>query len=446
MYNWFSNNVALRLSDLMTGKNISCYLEYLNESQYWSENKIAEFQNAKLQGLLKHSYENVSFYKNLFDLYGIVQSQIQDISDLKKIPILTKGELRGAVNSGELIDNTTDIRRFEKNNSSGSTGEPFCFYLNKDASSIRKASVIRAWQWMGFNLGDKILRVSPLERTGIIKQIQDVVTKTYYVQAYKLDEAEFSRISDAINKHKPIILRSYPDPLYLLARYIRENNVNLPQIKAINTTGSTLHNVYREYIEDVFNCRIYDSFSCEGGAVASQCSESSLYHLADEYAITEVVDDSGNPTNKGRLITTDLWNYATPFLRYDTQDVVEISEQNCSCTRGLSVIKQIYGRASDVLVTSSKQYLFVNNFTGHFQNLLGIDQYQIHQKSIDEFEVKIKPNEQYADSVKDAILGLMKEIIGDDANVAVSLHEEIPVLKSGKRRFLIRDESVPLGI
>lgn len=446
MYSWFSQNIALRLSDLMTGKNIGYYLKFINESQYWSENKIAELQNAKLQGLLKHSYENVPFYKNLFNLHGIVLNQMQDISDLKKLPILTKSELRGAVNSGELIDNTADIRRFEKNNSSGSTGEPFGFYLNRSAYSIKKASVIRAWQWMGFNLGDKILRISPLERKGFIRQVQDVVTRTYYVQAFKLDEAEFSRISDAINKHKPLILRSYPDPLYLLARYIRENNISLPQMKAINTTGSTLHNVYREYIEDVFNCRIYDSFSCEGGAVASQCSESSLYHLADEYAITEVVDDSGNPATKGRLITTDLWNYATPFLRYDTQDVVEISEQDCSCKRGLSVIKQIYGRASDVLVTSNKQYLFVNNFTGHFQNLLGIDQYQIHQKSIDEFEVKIKPNDQYTNSVEDAILELMKEIIGDDAIVTVSLHEEIPVLKSGKRRFLIRDESVPLGI
>jgi phenylacetate-CoA ligase len=442
-YNYIAKS-SLPISDLINNRRVGHYLRFLGKSQFWSKDKIQVCQNDRLRKLIDHAYANVPFYKELFDQYGVRPTQIQDTSDLAKLPILSKKDIRDGINSGKLIDQTARLSKLEKNNSSGSTGEPLKFYLDSEASSIKKATAIRAWQWMGFNLGDKILRISPLRRNGLIKHVQDIMTRTHYMQAYKFNEAEFAKMAKVMIEFAPSVLRSYPDPLFLFSKYIKSHGIKPPKLTAINTTGSTLHDAYRDYIEDVFSCRIFDSFSCEGGAGVSQCSHSAAYHVADEYAITEVVDNTGNHTKMGRLITTDLWNFATPFIRYDTQDMVEISEDQCPCGRGLMTIKKIFGRSSDILVTPNKQFLFANNFTGHFQDISGVDQYQIHQKSLNQIAVYVKTNNKYDSSTSKMIMDLMRGIIGDSVNISIEVVDDIPVSKSGKRRFLIRDESVPL--
>lgn len=438
--------VAMPVADLLTKQSKKQCLDFLSQSQFWPRGKIEEFQNIRLQSLVKHSYRNVPYYRDLFDKYGISPSQIQCVSDLSLLPVLGKKDIRAGINTGQLMDITANMKRLESNNSSGSTGEPLQFFLNSEAASMKKAAAIRAWQWMGFRMGDKIVRLSPLERSHLIKKIQDRVTRTLYIQAYQMNDAEFERIYTALQRFSPSILRSYPDPLFLFVRYMSKHNLKPPKLKAINSTGSTLFDSYRRCIEDFFSCRVYDSFSCEGSAGASQCSNSLLYHLSDEYSITEVIDKDGFHANKGRLITTDLWNYATPFIRYDTQDLVEKSKKNCSCNRGLGVIKRIHGRSADILVTRNKQYLFANNFTGHFQNLSGIDQYQIYQQSLDRVVIRIKANDKYNNITTRMIKKLFKQIAGEEFNVSFEFVDEIPLSPSGKRRFLIRDDSVPLDI
>lgn len=446
IYNAFTMKVAMPVADLLTRQNMKKYLDFLIESQYWSREKIDEFQNVRLQALVKHSYRNVPYYRDLFDKYGISPGQIQCVSDLSMLPVLSKKDIREGIKSGDLIDSTSNLRKLEINNSSGSTGEPLQFYLNREASSIKKASAIRAWQWMGFQFGDRILRVSPLPRTGLIKKIQDTVTRTKYIQVSQTNEKEFEVITAGLNQCKPSILRSYPDPLYLLARYLKNNGIKPQAIKAINTTGSTLFEHYRKLIEGVFSCRIFDSFSCEGGAVVSQCPCSDLYHVSDEYAITEILNEDGRPVSMGRLITTDLWNYATPFIRYDTQDVVEKSENQCHCGRSLMAIKKIYGRSSDILITPGKQFLYANDFTGRFQGISGIDQYQIFQKSLSEIIIRIKPSESYDRDTETHIRRTLSSIIQESIDISIHLVDVIPLSASGKRRFLIRDDSVSLDI
>ena len=47
----------------------------------------------------------------------------------------------------------------------------------------------------------------------------------------------------------------------------------------------------REFIEEIFNTRVYDSYSCEGGANVSQCYEG-YYHSSEDYAISEFIEDN----------------------------------------------------------------------------------------------------------------------------------------------------------
>ena len=393
MINFINEKILLSIQDYYKGYNIKNDLAFLMKSETWTLDRLEKYQNKKLQRLIDHVYCNVPFYKNIFDENGITPSDIETKEDLKKLPILNKNDIRKGFKDGSLFSKNFNKNELILNSSSGSTGEPLQFYLTKKADSFKKATAIRGWYWMNYRLGDKILRVSPIPRGGTIKKIQDNVTRTNYFYTPQLTTDVIQSLVEEMINFKPKVLRIYPDPLNYLSEYLNQKKVEIKFIKSINTTGSTLLPETRLKAEKLFNCKVYDSFSCEGGAVVFEKPEDGCYYSAMEYAITEVLDQNGDDTNKGRLVTTDLWNYATPFIRYDTQDIVELSET--SHPLSLKAIKKIHGRQSDVLVTAKGQLLYVNNFTGIFQWIEEVEQFQIHQIEKNKFVLNLITNDKY---------------------------------------------------
>ena len=63
---------------------------FLQESQWWSREKLEEYQMQQLSKLLHHAYENVPYYQRVFDERGLKPKDIQNFDDLKKLPYLTK--------------------------------------------------------------------------------------------------------------------------------------------------------------------------------------------------------------------------------------------------------------------------------------------------------------------------------------------------------------------
>jgi len=68
--------------------------KFLQESQWWDREKLEEYQMQQLENLLKHAYENVPYYRKVFDKRGLKPKDIQNINDLKKLPYLTKEIIR----------------------------------------------------------------------------------------------------------------------------------------------------------------------------------------------------------------------------------------------------------------------------------------------------------------------------------------------------------------
>ena len=67
---------------------------FLQESQWWSKERLEEYQMQQLEKLLKHAYENVPYYRRVFNERGLKPKDIQDVEDLKKLPHLTKDKFR----------------------------------------------------------------------------------------------------------------------------------------------------------------------------------------------------------------------------------------------------------------------------------------------------------------------------------------------------------------
>jgi phenylacetate-CoA ligase len=447
LLNLISENMILPLSDMFTDRCIANCLKFLLKSQWWSEAELKEYQNVKLRALIKHAYDNVFYYTEVFKRLGLIPEDIKTTDDLYKLPILTKEDIRKSFKNGSIIARNIPTRKMLLSSSSGSTGEPLQYYITKEVDSFNKACGIRGWYWMGYRLGDKYIKLSQNPR-GTIKNIQDKFNNCLYLFAQQLTDDNFSKIVDQINKFKPLVIRGYPDPMLFLANYIIKNNINIYFPRSIATTGNILFDKYREKIEQTFNCKIYDSYSCEGGANVSECNTHECYHSSMEYAITEILKDGKEVENgeEGRVITTDLVNYAVPFIRYDTQDYVTKSKQKCSCGKDLLAIDNINGRDSDILVTPSGKYLIVHNFTVYFEWIDSIDQFQIRQDKIDEIEILLKVNQKYNSTEEKKIYKYWRDYIGNDVKIEIMVVDDIPLTRSGKRRFLLRNQKIKLEI
>lgn len=443
LINWIQERIILPLGDMMTGQQVAKYLRFLMKSQHWTREEIDAFQNERLRALIEHAYNHVPYYHDEMEKLGLTPADIQTKKDLEKLPIITKEVMRREGIERFTADNYPASKRI-RCSSSGSTGHPFEYYATKLNYSVNIATNLRGWYNFGWRLGDKYVKMSQNPRKSKVKQLQDWVTRNLYIATADLSDAHMHEIMQQIEAYKPKVIRCYPDPLYIMAQY-RLTHADEFKWKplAITTTGNVLHKHVRETIEEAFGCKIFDSYSCEGNANMFECPTHCGYHVSEEYGITEVLDDQGKPikSGAGRVVTTDLWNYAHPFIRYEVQDRVEIDPEPCPCGRAHKHIKQIMGRDNELLVAPSGRKYMVHHFNVFFETTVtpelkdSIDQYQFVQHKDGSTTILLRVNERYDKDVERFIVEYWAKEFG--APVEIKVVDRIPIMGNNKCRFII---------
>lgn len=443
LHHFIQEQIILPLSDLITGQCVYKYLRFLRKSQYWTREQIDAFQNERLRKLIAYAYENVPYYHDVMVKRNLTPEDIQTKEDLVKLPIISKEVMRK-----EGIERFTSTampkKKMIKHSSSGSTGQPFEYYNTNLSYSVNLAANLRGWYNFGWRLGDKYVKISQNPRKSKIKRLQDWITGNLYVATADLSDKHMYEIMQQIEKYKPIVIRSYPDPMYIMAQYrLQHKNEFTYCPKVITTTGNILHPHIRKTIEEAFGCEIFDAYASEGNANVFECPTHHCYHVSEEYGITEVVDEQGNPIKEGigRVVTTDLWNYAHPFIRYDVQDRVELETKPCPCGRAYMQIRKIWGRDNELLVAPSGRRYVVHHFTVFFESTVtpelkdSVDQFQFIQHKDGSTTLNIVVNDKYNDGVGLFLKQYWEKEFG--ASVDVQVVDRIKLMENNKRRFII---------
>ena len=430
--------------ELHSGTNIQQHLAALNKSQWWSKEQVEELQNKKLRDLIHHAYTNVPYYHRIFSQQGITPEDIRTKDDLKKIPVLTKDDIRK--NLPDLIARNVPKSQIIESHSSGSTGEPLKYYIDKRSYSAGWAQTFRCWSWAGFQLGDPYVKISLNPRTSTFKKIQDRILQTKYIYAAGMTDTSISQEIEKIQHFNPKIIRNYASHMYMMAKLMERNNIQYYGA-TVATTGSMLYPHYREVIEKQFNCKVFDAYGGESTAVSFECNEHNGYHISDEDVIVEFLKGTEHvaPDEPGRIVITNLDNFAMPVIRYDIKDIGTYTDESCPCGRGLSLMKSIEGRESDIISTPSGDLIVVHFFGILFGHIRGVDQFQITQERIDQLTVKIVKNQHFTEKDLDYVKEEIQRRAGPEVKLTIELVSEIPLYgNSGKRRYVI--SHVPLKI
>lgn len=419
-------HIILPLSDLLKGESVHTHLRDLRDVEQWNAQQMHDFQQVKLRQLLSYASREVPFYRDWFLDHQLNPNDVV----LSQMPIVSKAIMR---QEGTERFTAAEFPQKERiaSRSSGSTGEPFSFLVSREAESVNTAAKLRTWYQAGYRLGDRYMKIANGERQGKIKKLQDRVNRCLFVPFYSIDDNALKSILDTIESRKPLFIRSYPAPLYLLARYRNSHPGYTHTPRRLFTTGSTLPETYRKEIEKAFGCDIVDSYSCEGTPNTYETPAHDGYRVCGYYGIIEVLDNDGHPVKDGigRVVSTDLWNLAHPFIRYDTQDLVEVRNGQ---------IVRIMGRESDAYIATGGETYTVHNFSHFFlYDIPGVDSYQIVRHRDGSITFNIVTNKEFTPEKTQSIIDFWQPKL--KVPVSVNIVDDIPLMHNNKRQTIINE-------
>lgn len=426
----------------LSGYKTKKYYKELMDSQWFTPSQLEEIQQEKLRALLEHAYKNVPYYTKLFDMLRLKPSDIKDKEDLKKLPVLRKEDIRKNISA--LVAKNIPEKDLMPISSSGTTGLPLKLFGDKNRVAWRTAARHRYLKVSGYTPGDKIVAIygySFPNKHMFLGSFLRIVRNEWIPYGYDMGEEKIGDFAKKFEKYNPDFIKAWPSSIYLLAEYARNNEIDLSS-KNIHVHGELLYKFQKKLIEEQFNCEIFDVFGLRESSVFSvECQKHAGYHLDAENGIIEIIRDGAHVSEGelGATVFTDFTNFATPLIRYISEDIAVYAGKSCPCDRGLPlIIKSVEGRISDCISTN-EGFVLPNAVVDLFSNIKSIKNFQVIQKTKERILVKIIVKQDYSTNDADFIVNGIQKLVGSEVNIEVELVNSIPLTMSGKKRFVISE-------
>lgn len=456
-YNWVSLRLLAPLVDTVRHTSTVASYDELQQSQWWPIERLQELQSRRLHALVRHCYEYVPFYRSYMREAGLHPNQFMCAEDLRKLPVLTRSDVRRL--ASELRSTVVPGRRTLVGRTGGSTGEPLRFITTPyDLRSRGFARSLRAQGWCGYRLGDRSVLLVDRREWGsrwrrFAGSLSWKVQRTYRREVYDLSEIHLGEVCQFIESHHVPYLLGFPSALYLLALHVLSRGGLQQQIKGIIVGGEPLYHVQREAIRSAFGVVPLSKYSSnEVLDIASQCEQANGFHVAVEDVVIEVLDETGVPVppgTTGRVVVTNLHNYAMPFVRYDLGDIGCLSRASCICGRGLPLLENLEGRRSDILLTPDGRKIPGIVLPWSFLAGLGVQQIQVCQPRVDVVEVRLVLDSSVGEQSSDSLVSLVRSryatILGGLVSIEVRVVPAIAASASGKRAVVMSDVTKEVG-
>ena len=418
------------------------FVQQLEESQWYSLEQQKEYQDRKLKLMLIHCSENVPYYRILFNKLDLNPKSEEPLFILSRLPVLDKQTVRR--NTNQFVADNISKRNILTEHTSGSTGTPLKIYYTEEAHQFNYAlGVSRCKSWAGIvKKSRKVMfggrLVVPISQRRPPYWVNNIPEKQLYCSSYHLSENSFDQYYQRILRFKPQYLMEYTSALHLFANYLIERKLHIPDLKAILTSCETLTKVQRETMEIAYKCKVFDSYSLtEYVNYISECEDQTL-HISPEAGIVEILDNCENeviPGEVGEIISTTLFNFAMPLLRYRTSDMAVRSAKKCKCGRELPTIEKIIGRIDDIIKTPEGE--FVGRLDPVLKGVTNIIETQIIQQSIGNITVKLVPGSGYSNEDGNLLVRNLSDRLGKSILIKLEEVADIPRGPNGKLKTVI---------
>jgi phenylacetate-CoA ligase len=405
--NHFSAPVTLGIFAFMENAKVDLqkqFYDMLMRSQYWSPERMRDYQRSQLSQLLRHAKSNVPFYEKRLDAVLKPNGDI-DWDRWEEIPIVKRVDMvehRDAMQAKVLPPGHGQLSTIE---TSGSTGKRITLTLNSLVAIPNNAFRWRAHRWndldwskslctrMGsVDTSDEWPRGEPIGLWGPYFDSHARQGGTWQIDRFAPSE----RVFEIIRRNECRYLNAGPDMAHVNALDALRLGVEI-RLDAILCQGNIVRQSDRDICQKAFGAKLIEHYSSkEGGQMAHPCAQGSL-HINVEGALVEIVDESGHPCafgEAGRVVVTPFYLTAQPLIRYDQGDIAVVGRP-CSCGRHSPTIASIQGRSTSVFRHPDGRALSAE-FPDEIEELLQSEHWQLAQVGPLAYELryKRKPNAQ----------------------------------------------------
>lgn len=274
----------------------------------------------KTKKIVTYAFKKNKFYHELYDKNNFDIDKLRSFQDIKHIPIVTKSDLQKYA-----LEERSNMQHGRiKINSGGTSGKPLVFYVDNNAFAREWAHMHTIWDKLDYKKTDLKLtfRGKNLGKRSIK---YNAVHNEYIVNTYKSLDKIKNDLFKILSKKNIKYIHGYPSEIYNFANFCLKNK-NLTEKLKENLKGIFFGSeypapIYRDLIEEVFEVSTISWYGhSEMAILAYEKNDKYIYEPMHTYGYCESVKDENG---KAHLVGTSYHNNASPFIRYDTEDIIE---------------------------------------------------------------------------------------------------------------------------
>jgi phenylacetate-CoA ligase len=397
----------------------------------------------KLKETLVYAYENVPFYKELYDGTGIDVKQINLLEDFEsKIPVIDKDMVREHRDKFQANQN---VKKFFVT-TGGVTGSPMKFWQSNNVWDKELAFVNNYFRQFGYTPQ----KLKATFRSGST-DYNNLKAGTYWRENLINNEVLFSpfhisqktieRYVNRMNELKPSFIHGYPSAIYSFVRGVKDKNLKLNfKVDAVFLVSENYTRQQIEEFKSFFNCPISSFYGLSERIIFAPVIDDDLreYRSNPYYGYTELVDDTlsvikenGKP---GELLGTGFDNLAMPLIRYRTGDhtsYIDYEEDRWSPVTGRRSQEFLSGEnGNDISLTA------LNIHSTEFDNVINS---QFYQKERGKVVLRVIVNSNFRNEDVQAIENVLTGRVGHALDFKVEVVEHLELTHRGKIKNIVKD-------
>ena len=320
--------------------------------------EIERIQLERLKETVSRVYEKVDAYRRKMDEAGVKLEDIKELSDLARLPFVTKQDMRDNYPFGLFAVPRDSLVRIHA--SSGTTGKPTVVGYTKGD--------LETWT-------ECVTRIACMGGAGAQDVAQICFGYGMFTGAlglhYGLENLGAAIVpSSTGNSQKQImymqdfetsLLVATPSYALRLAEVAREMGIDPTKdlkVKILLVGSELLTDAMREEMhkywgDDVLITSNYGMSELMGPGVSGECTELSGMHINEDFFIPEIIDPKTGEVlpegESGELVITCIKKEGLPLIRYRTKDITRLFYEKCKCGRTFCRMENLSGRSDDML-------------------------------------------------------------------------------------------------
>ncbi len=426
---------------------------------------------ASVQQLLRHAAAEVPFYRERFQTCGLHPNDLTGLDQLLDIPPITKADI--AANFPDRI--TAENKCFSPWRYASTSGTLERLTVIHD---FRKRDYIRASQLFAlrcaanYEPGLRYLEIPPNICTNVcgvsdtveprlmsyvfssikegnlfdketISNIKGMIERQVIYRQLQLPSfnqdgmAQKAEVMDdylqKIDAFKPHLVKALPVYLYLLAQRILDGGIKPRISHCIMPMGASMTPHMKQVIEQAFGVPVKEDYGCaELGSIGAQCDSTNAVDIFSQLFYVEVIH-KGKPAaigQPGRVLITDLFNYAMPLIRYDIGDTGMWVEG----APGTRPKLRLLGRLQDSLLNCEGALVSADEITDAVLSAPGVLGFQLEADQTD-IDIQVTPKPGQCIEL-DAISSKLTQLLGEQYQIYAQESSTIMPESSGKYRLV----------